>query len=306
MSEVERTRSAGAPAAGASYTSNELQDLRGIARQVRADIVKSVAHAGGGHIGGPLSATDMLVALYFKVMNVRPDDPSWEDRDRFVLSKGHSSIALYSVMAARGYFPSEELTTFDQMGSRLQGHPEMNELPGVDMSTGSLGQGISAAVGMAIGAKLLGKDSVRVYCMVGDGECQEGSVWEAAFVAERYRLDNLFVLVDFNKLQQFGWPDEAAGQRLPPWSAERLPEIWRAFGWRVIEVDGHDFSQLLDALFQAKGLVGSGVPTCIVAHTIKGKGVSFMENSFGWHAKVPNRTELDAAMLELEGGEVHA
>ncbi len=295
----------GAPATGGSYALHELEELQRMARQVRADIVKSVAHAGGGHIGGPLSATDMLVALYFKLMNVRPDEPRWEDRDRFVLSKGHSSIALYSVMAARGYFPREELMTFDRMGSRLQGHPEMNELPGVDMSTGSLGQGISAALGMALGAKLLGKDGLRVYCMVGDGECQEGSVWEAAFVAERYRLDNLVVLVDFNKLQQYGWQGEVAGQRLPPWKRERLPEIWRAFGWRVVEVDGHDFTQLLDALYEAKGQVGSGVPTCIVAHTIKGKGVSFMENSFVWHAKVPNKAELEAALVELEGGEVH-
>lgn len=306
MTEVELTRPAEVPATSASYTPEDLSELQHLAQQVRADIVRSVAHAGGGHIGGPLSAADMLVALYFRVMNVRPDDPRWEDRDRFVLSKGHSSIALYSVMAARGYFPREELMTFDQIDSRLQGHPEMNELPGVDMSTGSLGQGISAAVGMAIGAKLLGKDGVRVYCMVGDGECQEGSVWEAAFVAERYRLDNLVVLVDFNKLQQYGWPGVATGQRLSPWSRERLPEIWRAFGWHVVEVDGHDFAQLLDALYEAKAQVRSGVPTCIVAHTTKGKGVSFMENSFAWHAKVPNRTEADAALVELEGGEVHA
>ncbi len=306
MSEVELTRPAEMPATGASYAPDDLRELQQIARRVRADIVRSVAHAGGGHIGGPLSATDMLVALYFRVMNVRPDDPRWEDRDRFVLSKGHSSIGLYSVMAARGYFPRDELMTFDQIGSRLQGHPEMNELPGVDMSTGSLGQGISAAVGMAMGAKLLGKNGIRVYCMVGDGECQEGSVWEAAFVAERYRLDNLVVLVDFNKLQQWGWPAEATAQRLSPWSSERLPGIWRAFGWHVAEVDGHDFSQILDALYEAGARVGSGVPTCIVAHTVKGKGVSFMENSFAWHAKVPNSTEADAALEELEGGEVHA
>jgi transketolase len=305
MSQVEKARDVGVPTTSKPFAPDELTELQRLARQVRADILRSVAHAGGGHIGGPLSAVEMLVALYFKVMNVRPDQPRWEDRDRFVLSKGHSSIGLYSVMAARGYFPREELMTFDRAGSPLQGHPEMNQLAGIDMSTGSLGQGISAAVGMAIGAKKLGKDGMRVYCMVGDGECQEGSVWEAAFVAERYRLDNLIVLVDFNKLQQFGWPSETAERRRPPWGRERLPAIWRAFGWRVVEVDGHDFVQLLEALYQAQEQIGTGVPTCIVAHTIKGKGVSFMENSVVWHAKVPNEAELEAGLKELRGGEIH-
>ncbi len=287
---------------GAQDDAAELSHLRSIARQVRRDIVTSVHEAAGGHLGGPLSASDMLVALYFSAMRIRPEDPLWEERDRFVLSKGHSSIALYATMAARGYFGSSELSSFDQVDSRLQGHPDMTVLAGIDMSTGSLGQGISAAVGMALGAKLRGSTAIRIYCMVGDGECQEGQVWEAAFVANRYHLDNLIVLVDFNKRQQYGWQGADAKSRRSPFEADDLPAKWRAFGWDVQEIDGHDFRQIVDGLALARNRLGSGLPICIVAHTVKGKGVSFMETDFSWHARVPNQDELRAALEELDIG----
>jgi transketolase len=277
--------------------------LHQIAQQVRADVLRAVVSGNGGHVGGPLSAADMLVALYFRVMNIRPEDPTWEDRDRFVMSKGHSAVAQYAVMAARGYFPREELMTFDKIDSRLQGHPDMTKLPGLDMSTGSLGQGFSAAIGMALGARRLGKDDVRIYCMLGDGECQEGSVWEGAFVASRYGLDNLIVLVDFNGLQQYGWPGATIEDRLAPWELEQFMGKWRAFGWQVEDIDGHDMSQLVEVLTRAKASPGNGKPICIVARTVKGKGVSFMERSFQWHAKVPTEAELQAALAELEGGQ---
>lgn len=276
--------------------------LHRIAQQVRADVLRAVVSGKGGHVGGPLSAADMLVALYFRVMNIRPEDPTWEDRDRFIMSKGHSAVALYATMAARGYFPRDELMTFDKIDSRLQGHPDMTKLPGIDMSAGSLGQGFSAAIGMALGARLQGKDGVRIYCMLGDGECQEGSVWEGAFIASRYRLDNLIVLVDFNGLQQYGWPGSTVEERLAPWELEQFMSKWRAFGWQVEEVDGHSMSQLLDVLARARADLGKGAPTCIVARTIKGNGVSFMERSFQWHARVPTEAELEAALAELEGG----
>lgn len=290
---------------GQAIFARDARGLEEIARRVRIDVLRTVAHAAGGHIGGPLSCVEMLVILYFRVMNIRPEDPAWEDRDRFVLSKGHSSIALYAVMAERGYFPREELATFDRIDSRLQGHPDMTSLPGIDMSTGSLGQGISAAVGMAMGAKVLSKEGLRVYCMVGDGECQEGEVWEAALVGERYRLDNLIVLVDFNKVQQFGaWRRSTPGERVPTFAPDDLSAKWRAFGWRVLEIDGHDFGEILWALARAKEAAGSGVPTCVVAHTVKGKGVSFMEDTTDWHARVPSEAELASALAELgEGGE---
>jgi transketolase len=278
--------------------------LHRIAQQVRGDVLRAVVSGSGGHVGGPLSAADMLVALYFRVMNIRPEDPIWEDRDRFIMSKGHSAVALYATMAARSYFPRDELMTFDKIDSRLQGHPDMTKLPGIDMSTGSLGQGFSAAIGMALGARLLGRNSMRVFCMLGDGECQEGSVWEGAFIAARYRLDNLIVLVDFNGLQQYGWPGSTVEERLPPWELEQFMAKWRAFGWQVEEVDGHSMPHLLDVLLRARANHGKGQPTCIVARTIKGKGVSFMERSFQWHAKVPSQAELEAALAELGRAEI--
>lgn len=275
-----------------------VDELARLAAQVRADCVRAVYHAKGGHLGGPLSCADILVALYFRVLNIRPEQPDWPERDRFILSKGHSSIALYATMAARGYFPREELLTFDAINSRLQGHPDMTRLPGLDMSTGSLGQGLSPGLGMALGAKLLGK-SWHTWVVLGDGECQEGQIWEAAFVAERYRLDNLTAILDFNRLQQYGWPGDTIEQRRPPWDPDpaAMAARWSAFGWHTIQIDGHDLPQILDACEQAKAHRGG--PTIIIASTVKGKGVSFMSGAFEWHAKVPTDAELEQALQEL-------
>ncbi|MBI5157946.1 MAG: transketolase [Acidimicrobiia bacterium] len=272
----------------------ELEDL---ARQARAHIVRTIAGAHGGHLGGPLSVIDMLIALYFRVLRVRPDEPTWDDRDRLVLSKGHSSIALYTALAMRGYFPIAELRTFDAIDSRLQGHPDMTITPGVDMSSGSLGLGFSAALGIALGAKAAGK-GFTTYAILGDGECNEGIVWEAAHVAPRHGIDNLIAIIDHNKLQQFGWRGASATDRLPAYTGTQLVDRWSAFGWRVLEMDGHDMSSILTTLEQARAV--RGVPVAIVAHTVKGKGVSFMENDFTWHARVPNPQEAAAALAELE------
>jgi transketolase len=277
---------------------NQLQSLREHAREARRLIVETIFKAQAGHLGGPLSATDMLVALYFDAMRIDPERPSWPERDRFILSKGHSSIGLYTVLALRGYFPVAELATFDAIDSRLQGHPDMKALPGLDMSTGSLGQGLSPGVGMAIGAKRRGMD-FRTYVMLGDGEIQEGQVWEAAFVAARYKLDNLVAIVDHNRLPQYSWPN-AGGEGL----AMQQPEIaarWRAFGWRVLEVDGHDMAALLRTLRQARE-GAPDTPTVVIANTVKGKGVSFMENHFAWHAKPLSPEQRDAALAELSAG----
>jgi transketolase len=281
----------------ASPSVTELEDL---ARQARAHIVRTIAGAHGGHLGGPLSVIDMLIALYYRVLRIRPEDPKWEDRDRLVLSKGHSSIALYTALAMRGYFPTEELKTFDAINSRLQGHPDMTITPGVDMSSGSLGLGFSGALGIALGAKAAGKD-FTTYAILGDGECNEGIVWEAAHAAPRHGVDNLIAIIDHNKLQQFGWRGTDAMDRLPPYIGTQLVDRWSAFGWRVFEMDGHDMAAILDTIEQARAV--KGVPAAIVAHTIKGKGVSYMENSFQWHSKVPTKEQLEIAMRELgEGG----
>jgi transketolase len=291
-----------------------MRELERLAAQVRGDCVRAVYEAKGGHLGGPLSCADILVALYFGVLNVRPEEPGWEDRDRFIMSKGHSSIALYATMAARGYFPREELMTFDAIDSRLQGHPDMTRLPGLDMSTGSLGQGLSPGLGMALGAKRLGK-SWRTWVLLGDGECQEGQVWEAAFVAARYELDNLAAILDFNRLQQYGWPAGSpesrvqspksvgpnlgvGNERRPPWdSSEGMVSKWQAFGWHTIEIDGHNMKEILEACETVQ--TRKGQPSIIVAHTVKGKGVSFMSGAFEWHAKVPTREQLEQALEEL-------
>ena len=225
----------------------DIDELEELARRARVAIVKAIANAEGGHLGGPLSATDMLTALYWRILNIRPDEPLWPDRDRFVLSKGHSSIALYAVMALRGYFPVAELDTFDAIDSRLQGHPDMTALPGIDISSGSLGLGFSGAVGIAMGAKAIGAD-FTTYAMVGDGECNEGIVWEGAHVANRYRLDNLIVVLDYNKLQQFGWRGESAQDRIPPYTGTELADRWKAFGWHVVEGDGHDIAAFLEVM----------------------------------------------------------
>jgi transketolase len=282
----------------------DIGELEDLARQARAHIVRTIAGAHGGHLGGPLSAIDMLIALYFRVLNVRPDEPDWPDRDRFVLSKGHSSIALYTALAMRGFFPIEELSTFDAIDSRLQGHPDMTVTPGVDMSSGSLGLGFSGGVGIAMGARATGRD-FTTYVMLGDGECNEGIVWEGAHVAQRYALDNLLVIVDHNKLQQFGWHGTTMDKRLPPYTGSQLVDRWSAFGWKTYEMDGHDIGDILETVAEARAHRGS--PRVIIAHTVKGKGVSYMENDFTWHSRVPTDEELAQAMEELgeslgEGG----
>lgn len=272
-----------------------LSELNEKARLIRREAVKAVAHAGGGHLGGPLSAAEVLAALYFKILEIRPDYPSWPDRDRFILSKGHSAIALYATLALRGYFPVSELSTFDAIDSRLQGHPDMTILPGLDMSTGSLGLGLSAAVGIALGAQLTHR-SFRTYVMVGDGECNEGIVWESAHVAQRYGLDNLIAIVDHNKLQQFGWRD--GGERRSPYSTDELVDRWSSFGWAVSVFPGHDMSAVVSTIEAARAVQGR--PSVAIAETVKGKGVSFMEGDFRWHSRVPSEHELAAAMAELD------
>ncbi len=275
---------------------DEIVRLQEIARQIRVEVIKAVYVARAGHLGGPLSAADMLAALYFRVMRIRPEDPAWPDRDRFILSKGHSSIGLYATMALRGYFPVEELATFDAAHSRLQGHPDMTRLPGLDMSSGSLGMGISAGMGMALGARLTGRD-IRVYVMLGDGECQEGEVWEAAMAAPRYALDNLVAIVDHNKLQQYGWPGDGPDGRMPPQVPGELVAKWTAFGWRVLEMDGHDVADILRVLDATT--LGDGRPVAVIAHTVKGKGVSFMEGHYYWHTRPIMPDELAQAMVDL-------
>ncbi|MFQ5967405.1 MAG: transketolase [Acidimicrobiia bacterium] len=273
----------------------DLAELEELARQARVAIVKAITHAEGGHLGGPFSATDMLTALYWRVLNIRPEEPLWPERDRFILSKGHSSIGLYAVMALRGYLPTEELYTFDAIDSRLQGHPDMTVLPGIDMSSGSLGLGFAGGVGIALGAKAIGAD-FKTYVMVGDGECNEGIVWEGAHVASRYGLDNLIVVLDHNKLQQFGWRGETVEVRIPPYVGTQLADRWKAFGWQVVEADGHDMSSFLEAVESVQDAEG---PAAVVGHTVKGKGVSYMENAFQWHSRVPTDEEFDLAMTEL-------
>jgi transketolase len=275
----------------------DVAELQGIARRVRRHVITSVAHAGAGHIGGPLSAADILVALYFRILNIRPDEPAWPGRDRFIMSKGHSAIGQYAAMALRGYFPVAELETFDQLDSRLQGHPDMTRLPGIDMSTGSLGMGLSAGIGIALGGRLRG-GSEHTYVLLGDGECQEGQVWEAAFVAARYQLDNITAIVDANDLQQYGWAGAEIETRQAPWGHEALARQWAAFGWAVHEADGHDFADIERAIGAARLIRGG--PAVVIARTTKGKGVSFMEGRFDWHARVPTQAELAAALEELD------
>ncbi len=267
------------------------QELARVANEVRRGIVTGVHAAKAGHPGGSLSIADILTYLYFEDMNVDPADPRKADRDRLVLSKGHAAPALYSVLASRGFFPVEELKTLRHIGSRLQGHPNMNDTPGVDMSTGSLGQGISAAVGMALAAKHWHED-YRTYAILGDGEIQEGQVWEAAMFAGNQRLDNLCLVVDHNRLQIDG-SNEEVNSPMP------IADKFRAFKFNVIEVaDGNDMAQVREAFQAARA--HKGEPTCIVAETLKGKGVSFMEDQVGWHGKAPNDEQYAQAMAELE------
>ena len=268
----------------------EKLELQKIANEVRKDIVTAVHAAKAGHPGGSLSAADLFTYLYFEEMNVDPEDPKKADRDRFVLSKGHTAPGLYSVLAERGYFPKEDLKTLRHLGSYLQGHPDMKHIPGVDMSSGSLGQGISAAVGMALSAKL-SNESYRVYTLLGDGEIQEGQVWEAAMFAGFRKLDNLVVVVDNNGLQIDGKVDEVC-------SPYPIDKKFEAFNFHVINIDGNDFDQIDAAFKEAKTV--KGCPTAIIAKTIKGKDVSFMENQAGWHGKAPNDEEYAVAMADLE------
>lgn len=266
------------------------QELAKVANEVRKGVVTGVHAAKSGHPGGSLGAADIMTYLYFAEMDVDPADPRRADRDRFVLSKGHCAPALYAVLAERGFFGKEELETLRHIGSRLQRHPNMNDTPGVDMSTGSLGQGISAAVGMALAAKHWG-DSYRVYTLLGDGECEEGQVWEAAMFAGNHALDNLVAVVDHNGLQIDGTIDEVN-------SAMPLADKFRAFKWHVIELaDGNDMEQIAAAFAEAREV--SGAPVAIIAETVKGKGVSFMENQVGWHGKAPNDEQFEQAMAEL-------
>ena len=266
------------------------EELKKVANEVRKGIVTGVHAAKSGHPGGSLGAADIMTYLYFEEMNVDPADPRKADRDRFVLSKGHCAPGLYAVLAERGFFPKEDLETLRHIGSHLQGHPNMNDTPGIDMSTGSLGQGISAAVGMALAAKHWG-DSYRVYTLLGDGECEEGQVWEAAMFAGNHALDNLVAVVDHNGLQIDGTIDEVN-------SAMPLADKFRAFKWHVIELaDGNDMTQIEAAFAEAREV--TGVPVAIIAETVKGKGVSFMENQVGWHGKAPNDEQFEQAMAEL-------
>jgi transketolase len=283
-----------APTAPPSGDRRSLAELQRLSNDARALIIRSIHTAGAGHLGGPLSATDLLVALYFDRLNLDPARPTAPDRDRFILSKGHSSIALYTVLALRGYFPVAELATFDQIDSRLQGHPDMTCLPGLDMSTGSLGQGLSPGVGMALGGRLRGQ-RFRTWVMLGDGELQEGQIWEAAFTAARYELDNLTAIVDYNRLPQFGWPQAGGFTRERP--IDDPAAKFEAFGWHTVECDGHDHAAIRQAFDAAEQHTGQ--PTCIIAHTVKGKGISFMEGDFAWHAKVPTDTDLTNALAEL-------
>lgn len=267
------------------------KELESIARAVRTDALRGIHAAGAGHPGGSFSVTDILVALYFNVMNVDPEDPAKEDRDRLVLSKGHAAPALYSTLAHRGYFDPEELLTLRKTGSFLQGHPDMHKCPGVEISTGSLGQGFSAAVGMAVADKIDGRKR-RTFVVTGDGELQEGIIWEAALQAAKYGLDNLTAVVDWNNLQIDGVVDIV--KKVAP-----IDDKFAAFGWEVFKVDGHDMQALLDVFEKAEAVKGK--PVCIVAKTVKGKGVSFMENQAGWHGKAPNDEQLAAALKELGG-----
>lgn len=265
-------------------------ELQKRANEVRKGIVTSVHSAKAGHPGGSLSAADMFTYLYFEEMNIDPKNPKWEDRDRFVLSKGHTAPGLYSVLANRGYFPVEDLTTLRKLGSYLQGHPCMQETPGVDMSSGSLGQGISAAVGMALAAKMDNKD-YRVYTLLGDGEIQEGQVWEASMFAGAHKLDNLVVIVDNNGLQIDGKVEDVC-------SVYPIDKKFEAFNFKTININGHDFDEIRKALDEAKAT--KGMPTAIIMHTVKGKGVSFMEDNAGWHGKAPNDEEYATAMADLD------
>ena len=260
------------------------------AKDIRVDIIEMLCASGSGHPGGSLSIADVFSYLYFSgVLNIDPKDPGKKDRDRVVLSKGHACPVLYAALAEKGYFDKKELKTLRKYGSMLQGHPDMNKTPGVDMTTGSLGQGLSCAVGMALAAKLDGS-GVKVFAVLGDGECDEGQIWEAAMAARHYRLDNLIAIVDLNGLQIDGFTKDIM-------DTSPLAEKWRSFGWKTYEIDGHDLDAIEDAVDRAISVTGS--PACIVASTTKGKGVTFMENACDWHGNAPSEEEKDRAICDI-------
>ncbi|MGD9045197.1 MAG: transketolase [Desulfobacterales bacterium] len=266
-----------------------VEELEQMAVVIRCDIIDMICTAAAGHPGGSLSATDLVTALYFRVMRIDPQNPDWPDRDRFILSKGHACPVWYAALAERGYFDKSHLKTLRQMGSILQGHPDMRKTPGIDMTAGSLGHGLPAGLGMALSGKLQQKD-FHVFVIIGDGESQEGSIWEASMAAPNFKLDNLTAILDYNHLQN----DYSVDDIMPIHPAV---DKWRAFGWHVLEIDGHNMTQVVAALEEAKSHQGN--PTMIVANTVKGKGVSYMENVCEWHGKAPCQEEADQALEEL-------
>jgi len=272
------------------------KELERIANELRILTLKAVYNAQSGHIGGSFSSTEIITVLYFYKLKINPKDPLWEDRDRFILSKGHAAPMLYSALAKRGFFSEEELVNnLRKIGSRFQGHPDMRKTPGVEMTTGSLGQGLSVAIGIALGAKYIDKKSFRVYTLLGDGELNEGQVWEAFMSASKYKLDNLVCICDRNRLQLDGCTEE-----IMPLEPLRLKI--EAFGWEVLEIDGHNIEAIIKALDYAETVKNK--PTCIIAHTVKGKGVSFIENTHKWHGRAPNKEEYEEALKELTKGEL--
>lgn len=273
----------------------DFKEYESIAKKVRIDIIKAVHQAGSGHPGGSLSAADIVTALYFGEMNINPEEPRMEGRDKFILSKGHAGPVQYAALAERGYFPVEEMMTLRKLGSHFQGHPNRDKVPGIEMSTGSLGQGFAVSVGMAMASKLdekAGKPAGRVYTLLGDGELQEGLIWEAAMACGHYKLDNMVVIVDWNGLQIDGKNDDVM-------TVKPIDEKFKAFGFNVLVIDGHNFKEIFDAFKKAKETKGQ--PTVIIAKTHKGRGVSFMEDNAGWHGKAPNEEEAKQAVAELGG-----
>ncbi len=267
-----------------------VESLEQVAKRLRRHVVSMIATAGSGHPGGSLSAADIVATLFFRVLRHNREDPGWPDRDRFILSKGHAGPILYAALAEAGYFPVEELSTLRKLDSRLQGHADAGLTPGVEMSSGSLGMGLSFAIGVALAARLDSR-AYRTYALLSDGECQEGQTWEAALSAAHFRLDNLLAIVDFNGLQLSGWTRDIM-------NLEPLVEKWQAFGWHTIDIDGHDIPRILSACSEAEGVKGK--PTVIIARTVKGKGVSFMENNVAFHGKAPKKDETERALKELE------
>jgi transketolase len=270
----------------------DIQGLKEIAKKVRTNILHMLTKAGSGHTGGSLSAVDVAVGIYFSKMNFKPDDPKWKDRDRFIMSKGHAAPLIYAIMAEAGYFPMETVGTLRKIESPLQGHPCCKSLPGIEVSTGSLGQGLSVANGMALGLRL-DNNPARIYCIMGDGEIQEGQIWEAAMTAAHYKIDNLCGVVDNNGLQIDGPVEEVMG-------IKPINDKWAAFGWHVIDIDGHNMEEILNALDEAETIKGK--PTIIIANTTKGKGVSFFENKVEYHGVAPSQEELDKAIKEIHNG----